>query len=42
MAGAPLRVLEIHPEGGCVTGPALVTQVGLGPLHRRLARPPMS
>jgi len=38
MAGAPLRILEIHPKGGCFTGAALVTQVGVGSLHRRLTQ----
>ena len=38
MAGAPLRILEIHPTGGCFTGAALVTQVGVGSLHRQLTQ----
>jgi hypothetical protein len=41
MAGAPLRILEIHPEGHGVTSAAVVTQVGVGSLHRRLTRPHM-
>jgi hypothetical protein len=41
MAGAPLRILQIHPKGDCFTGAAVVTQVGVGSLHRRLAPQPM-
>ena len=38
MACAPLRILEIYPKGDCFTGAALVTQVGVGSLHRRLTQ----
>ena len=38
MACAPLRILEIYPKGDFFTGAALVTQVGVGSLHRRLTQ----